>query len=380
MEYDRKGNIIKEKNFLDAVIGLPANLFYGTSIPACILVFKKCRVHDDNILFIDASAEFEKVGNQNALTDDHVAKIVETYAKRETLDKYAYVAPLSEVAENDYNLNIPRYVDSFEEEEPVDIEVVAAELKALEGALQETDTTIARFCQELGVPLPVGFNLPLLKQYKKGMMQKLFSQALRFKDDQGNDFPDWEEKRLGDVLFEHKKTNKDGVVVEVFSVAKHKGVINQIEHLGRSHAAASISHYKVAFPFDVIYTKSPTSEFPFGIIKQNLTGRSGVVSPLYAVLKPANKYIGFILHNYFSSWVNTYNYLNPLVQKGAKNTMSIRNDDFLNGVGIDLPTSVEEQQRIANYLSVIDQKIDLVSIEIEHAKTFKTGFLQQMFI
>lgn len=146
--------IVKEQNYLDAVIGLPANLFYGAAIAACILVFKKCRVHDDNILFIDASAHFEKVGNQNALTDEHVAKIIETYAKRKTIDKYSYVAPLSEVAENDYNLNIPRYVDTFEEEERVDIEAVAAELQALESTMQDTDTTIAGFCKELGIPSP----------------------------------------------------------------------------------------------------------------------------------------------------------------------------------------------------------------------------------
>ena len=146
--------IIKEQNYLDAVIGLPANLFYGTSIPACILVFKKCRVHDDDILFIDASQHFDKVGNQNALSNDHVAKIIETYQARENIDKYAYVAPLSEVAENDYNLNIPRYVDTFEEEEPVDIEAVAAELKALESDMAETDATIAGFCKELGIPSP----------------------------------------------------------------------------------------------------------------------------------------------------------------------------------------------------------------------------------
>jgi len=146
--------IIKEQNYLDAVIGLPANLFYGTSIPACILIFKKCRVHDDNILIIDASAHFEKVGNQNTLTDDHVTKIIETYQTRENIEKYAYVAKLSEVAENDYNLNIPRYVDTFEEEEPVDIEAVAAELHTLEDAMQDTDATITGFCKELGIPSP----------------------------------------------------------------------------------------------------------------------------------------------------------------------------------------------------------------------------------
>jgi type I restriction enzyme M protein len=133
---------------------LPANLFYGTSIPACILVLKKCRVNDDTILFIDASQQFEKVGNQNTLTDAHVAKIIASYQQRENIDKYAYVAPLDEIKENDYNLNIPRYVDTFEEEEPVDIEAVAEELKALEVDMQETDATIAEFCKELSIVSP----------------------------------------------------------------------------------------------------------------------------------------------------------------------------------------------------------------------------------
>ena len=147
-------HIIQEQNYLDAVIGLPANLFYGTSIPACILVLKKCRVQDNNILFIDASQHFDKVGNQNMLTDEHVEKIITTYQAREPIDKYAYVASLDEIATNDYNLNIPRYVDTFEEEEPVDIGVVVKDLKALELDMQDTDQTIARFCRELGIENP----------------------------------------------------------------------------------------------------------------------------------------------------------------------------------------------------------------------------------
>lgn len=147
--------IIQEQNYLDAVIGLPSNLFYGTSIPACILVLKKCRVHDDNILFIDASRDFEKQGNQNYLTDAHVEKIIETYEKRETIERYSYVAPLSEVAEeNNYNLNIPRYVDTFEEEEAIDLSVVTSELQGLEAEMANTDATIAKFCNELGIPSP----------------------------------------------------------------------------------------------------------------------------------------------------------------------------------------------------------------------------------
>ena len=147
-------HIIQEQNYLDAIIGLPANLFYGTGIPACILVLKKCRVQDNNILFIDASQHFDKVGKQNMLTDEHVEKIITTYQMRETIDKYAYVASLDEIATNDYNLNIPRYVDTFEEEEPVDIGAVVNDLKALEVDMQETDKTISGLCRELGIESP----------------------------------------------------------------------------------------------------------------------------------------------------------------------------------------------------------------------------------
>ena len=146
--------IIQEQNYLDAVIGLPANLFYGTSIPACILVLKKCRVHDDNILFIDASQQFGKSGNQNILEDAHVEKIVDTYRRREAIDRYAYVAGLDEIRGNDYNLSIPRYVDTFEEEEPVGLDAVVKDLRALEADMQETDKTIAGFCEELGIESP----------------------------------------------------------------------------------------------------------------------------------------------------------------------------------------------------------------------------------
>lgn len=148
--------LIKELNALDAVIGLPANLFYGTSIPTCILVLKKCREADDNIVFIDASGDyhFVKEGNQNQLRDQDVELIVNTYRKRETIDKYSYVATLDEIAENDYNLNIPRYVDTFEAEEPVDLASVSAELKNIDKDLESINKTIAGFCAELNISTP----------------------------------------------------------------------------------------------------------------------------------------------------------------------------------------------------------------------------------
>ena len=157
--------LIEDKNQLDAVIGLPANIFYGTGIPTCILVLKKNRTchseqseeshpkRSESILFIDASNAFEKVKTQNVLLPEHIDKIISTYrsyangalsgdAERSrseaTVDKYSYVATLDEVRENDYNLNIPRYVDTFEEEEPVDLQTVSQQLKEVAEALEAT--------------------------------------------------------------------------------------------------------------------------------------------------------------------------------------------------------------------------------------------------
>ncbi len=148
--------LIKELNYLDAVIGLPANIFYGTSIPTCILVFKKCREVNDNLIFIDASGDdhFIKSGNQNELRDEYVEKIIATYRARETKDKYSYVATLAEIAENDYNLNIPRYVDTFEEEEEIDLSEVSSNLKSLDKELEEVNKEIAQYCEELGIDTP----------------------------------------------------------------------------------------------------------------------------------------------------------------------------------------------------------------------------------
>lgn len=143
--------LIEKKNCIDAIIGLPANIFYGTSIPTCILVMKKCRKEDDNILFIDASKEFKKVKTQNKLRKEHIDKIVDTYRNRTEIEKYSHLATLQEVADNDYNLNIPRYVDTFEEEEPIDIKAVMAEIKELEAKRADLDKEIEGYLRELGI-------------------------------------------------------------------------------------------------------------------------------------------------------------------------------------------------------------------------------------
>ena len=148
--------LINDLNYLDAVIGLPSNIFYGTGIPTCILVLKKCREQDDNIVFIDASGDdhFVKEGNQNALREEDVELIVNTYRNRESIDKYSSVVTLEEIEENEYNLNIPRYVDTFEEEEDVDLDQVSSEIESLEKDLSEINQTIQSFCKELKISTP----------------------------------------------------------------------------------------------------------------------------------------------------------------------------------------------------------------------------------
>ena len=138
-----------EENLLDAVIGLPEKLFYGTGIPAAILIFKKHK-SDDSVLFIDASREYQSGKNQNSLSTDNIAKIVATYQARANVDKYAFVASLKDIQDNDYNLNIPRYVDTFEEEAEIDLIAVRNERVQLQSELAALESQMAKYLEELG--------------------------------------------------------------------------------------------------------------------------------------------------------------------------------------------------------------------------------------
>ena len=146
--------LIEEKNCLDAVIGLPANIFYGTNIPTCILVLKKQREHSNDIIFIDSSAYFGKATNQDYLREEDIDRILNTLEKRKFIDKYAYVAKISEIKENNYILNIPRYVDTFEEDEAVDLNSVASAISELDSDIEKTNLNIKKFCGMLGITTP----------------------------------------------------------------------------------------------------------------------------------------------------------------------------------------------------------------------------------
>ena len=143
--------LVETRNYLDTVIGLPENLFYGTTIAACICVFKKNKT-DRNVYFIDASKYFEKGKNQNILRDEDIQRIMDAYASKKDIDKYAHLASIEELQENEFNLNIPRYVDTFEEEEEIDLNEVMAEYHRLDEEDKKITEELNKYLEELGLP------------------------------------------------------------------------------------------------------------------------------------------------------------------------------------------------------------------------------------
>lgn len=186
----------------------------------------------------------------------------------------------------------------------------------------------------------------------------------------------WAHEPLSKVLKEHKLKNKEGR--DVFSVSMEYGIVNQIELLGRSFAAADTSHYTIGRRFDVVYTKSPLKAFPFGIVKQCKFDGEVALSPLYGVFTPPNPHLGLMIEAYFESPNRSKDFLSPLCQKGAKNTLQITNTTFLSG-RLPLPTQPAEQRKIAECLSSLDELIAAQARKLDALKTHKKGLMQQLF-
>jgi hypothetical protein len=187
----------------------------------------------------------------------------------------------------------------------------------------------------------------------------------------------WKDTFLRDVLTERKETNTS--LHPVYSVSVSQGVINQIEYLGRSFAAKDTSNYHVAHKGDIIYTKSPTGSFPYGIIKQSFVNEPVAISPLYGVYTPVNYYIGNILHFFFLTPNHAQNYLHPLIQKGAKNTINITNEHFLDNKVL-LPLNETETIKCAKFLNVLLEKISIEKKLLVSFQQQKKYLLSQMFI
>ena len=208
------------------------------------------------------------------------------------------------------------------------------------------------------------------QRQKKYLMQQLLTGKKRLPGFSG----EWKNIKLCEVLPERKEKNVEQNL-RICSVAVQKGVVDQVEHLGRSYAANDTSNYSVAHYGDIIYTKSPTGDFLYGIVKQNLLQETVAVSPLYGVFTPLTFGLGYFLHTYFQSAICARNYLVPIVQKGAKNTINITNDTFISSK-LYLPLDVEEQKAIADTFIAADREIDLLRQDIEQEKQKKKALMQ----
>lgn len=208
-------------------------------------------------------------------------------------------------------------------------------------------------------------------------LQSLISGIIQNAIQKGLNNNTWEMIYLSKLLTERKEKNSNGY--EVNSVSVSEGVINQIEYLGRSFAASDTSKYNVVRYGDIVYTKSPTGNFPYGIIKQSFQKHPVVVSPLYGVYEPYSNEAGCFLHYYFLSSIVTTNYLSPLIQKGAKNTINISNQTFLNNM-VPYPKEEVGIRPIAELLRNVQIKLNIERLSLVLLEQQKTYLLRSMFI
>lgn len=362
--------IISKLNCLDAVIGLPANLFYGTTIPATVLVFKKCRKDDDEVLFIEASREFSKGKNQNNLSNEHINKIFETYKSREEIEKYSHKATFDEIKMNDFNLNITRYVDTYEPEPRIDVDALINDYKEAANAESEILEKLNILCKELGVPNLAGNNLPLLRMYKHGMMQKLFTQEIRFKDESGNQYQEWEKKRLGSILTERNEQTPKSEQYPLMAFVAYEGVTPKGERYNREFLVNDSDNkkYKRTEFGDFIYS---SNNLETGSIGLNLYG-SSCISPVYSIFRVDESCDYRFIGSYFirDSFIHKMTRYRQGVVYGQ---WRIHESDFLK-IEQDIP-SIDEQRKIADFLTSIDLLIQSKQSQIKHFLKLKDRLL-----
>lgn len=379
--------IIEKQNYLDAIISLPSNLFYGTTYATVILVFKKCRKKDDNILFVNASKEFGKSKNQNTLTDDNIEKIFETYISRKEVVDYAHLATLSEIKNNDFNLNIPRYLNIFEEDIPINLDETANQLSALYLKEQEITSKFLKICEELSIQNP----------FSPDTLNKVFNKEIKFRDQKGIHYPDWIEKNFDD-LFDFLPTNS-------FSrdqLNYTDGSVSNI-HYGDIHTKfkSSFKASDYALPFvnndvelkdenNIIYLQTgdlviADASEDYADIGKSIevinTDNLKILAGLHTILaRPKTKelVIGFM------SVYTRSNQYKSQIRKVAQGTKVLGiPKKYLKKIKIKIP-SIEEQTKIINFFSSVDNSLDeLIQVkkdQVQLTKQWEKGLMQKLFV
>lgn len=349
--------IIEKQNYLDAVIGLPANLFFGTGIPASILVFKKCRKDDEDVLFINASKEFKKEGNKNNLTDENIAKIFDVYRNRKEIKKYSHRVLLKEIKENEYNLNIPRYVESFDEPAIVDIHAVSKKLTEIKHIEETFLSKIGKHCRELGLPKLEGNNLYCLKEYKKGVMQKLFSQQVRFKNKDGKNYTNWAKMPLNQIFIQKKGA---GISKEdVISSGKNKCILygelytTYSEIIREVKSRTNLTTRVRSMVGDLLVPCSTTTTAIDLVNITELREENVLIGGDITILRFKDKGCGTFYAYYLTHFKTT-----EIAKYGQGSTIVHLYFEHFKNVIVDFP-EIEEQQKIADFLLSIESLIEM---------------------
>jgi len=365
VEQKIRKTLISDQNYLDAVIGLPANIFFGTESPACIMVFKKCRKDSDSVIFIDASQNFDNNGTKNKLRASDIEDIILAYTERKSIDKFSRAVQIDEIAVNSYNLNIPKYINRLEDKRVFDLVNITKNIRNINHQLNSLHNKMELFYDELGV-----------NDIDDVDGHKIFSGELRFKDSDGRAFPAWDYKKLHQLTTKVKEKNVAVRYRNVLTNSAKRGIISQRDYFDKDIANQNnLSGYYIVMTDDFVYNPRISSSAPVGPIKRNHQG-IGVMSPLYSVFRFNEECDLSFYEKYFSTnlW---YQYLRGVANYGARHDrMSISQEDFQNMV-LPFP-SIQEQRKIAEFLDLFDHEVLLEEARVSELKNYSNGILYSM--
>ncbi|MEQ8426325.1 MAG: type I restriction-modification system subunit M [Gammaproteobacteria bacterium] len=339
-EHKIRKRIIEDLNYLDCVISLPENIFFGTGIPTCILVIKKTRSKDEDILIIDASKEFEKGSNKNQLREKDINKIHEVYSNRKIVEYYSAKTTAEKIKANNFLLNIPRYVAGEKEDLAADMPTICSALQENQKQIEIVDSELQLFCKELGIKPPEGVCIPLIEQYKESLSNYIFSQEVRFQDKSGNSFPEWGTKELSTILdylqptkFLVESTNyDDSYSTPVLTAGKTfiLGYTNEIDGIFQERLPTIIfDDFTTAFKYVDFPFKAKSSAMKMLVPKEDDTNMRFIFEAMKTIDFPRGEHKRY--------WISEYQHEE-----------------------IPYPCP-EEQELIVQVLSRIDQKIALIS-------------------
>jgi len=350
-----------ESGRIYAVIGLPPNLFYNTDIPTCIVVLKKEREERD-VLFIDASKLYEANTNQNVMSEKNIEHVLDLYKDRRTCDKEAYLASFDEIKKNNFNLNIPRYIDTFVPSETVDVSKKIKELKDTKDKEDELLKNVDDIIKSLAID-----------GAESATVDEILSGSIRFRDDDGNSFPSWQAKKVGDLIKQSSLRNKDGVERPVYSVSNSLGFIPQNSQFdGRENIASDDrTNYKVVKPGYIAYNPARIN---VGSIAQSKLNFDAIVSPMYVVFELDKS----VDSDFLMLWLLTDGYKKQRQSNLEGSVRQILSFDALSEMKILLP-SLAEQKKIAEFLTLYDQLIKIGQDKVNILSSMKMGFLQKVF-